>query len=56
MLIISTMIVMEQIKFTQSRERGYKSERLVYHWLTGDLDKNYSSLKNELINQALLQA
>ncbi len=53
MLIISTMIVMEQIKFTQSRERGYKSERLVYHWLTGDLDKNYSSLKNELIQSGV---
>ena len=53
MLIISTLVVMQQIKFTQSRDRGYESEQLVYHWLTGDLDKNYASLKNELIQSGV---
>ncbi|HZI25444.1 MAG TPA: ABC transporter permease, partial [Chryseolinea sp.] len=53
MLIVSTIIVMKQIEFTQGRERGYESERLVYHWLTGDLEKNYASLKNELIGSGV---
>jgi predicted permease len=52
-LIISTLVAVEQIKFTQSRDRGYESEQLIYHWITGDLDKNYPSLKNELIQSGV---
>jgi ABC-type antimicrobial peptide transport system permease subunit len=52
-LIISTIIVTQQIKHAQSRETGYKSEQLVYHWITGDLAKNYSSIKNELISSGV---
>jgi putative ABC transport system permease protein len=48
-LIISTLVVVEQINYTQARDRGYKSEHLIYHWMTGDLNKNYQSLKSELI-------
>ncbi len=52
-LIISTLVVVEQIRFTESRERGYQSEQLIYHWLTGDLDNNYPALKSELIQSGV---
>jgi putative ABC transport system permease protein len=52
-LIISTLVVVEQVDFTKSRERGYESEHLIYHWITGDLDKNYPALKNELIQSGV---
>jgi putative ABC transport system permease protein len=48
-LIISTLVVVDQISYTQARDRGYNSDHLVYHWITGDLNKNYQSLKTELI-------
>jgi putative ABC transport system permease protein len=52
-LIIATMVIVQQIRYSQDRERGYNAEPLLYHWITGDLGKNYSSLKTELINSGL---
>jgi putative ABC transport system permease protein len=52
-LVISTLVVVDQIRFTQSRDRGYKSEHLIYHWFTGDLDKNYQALKSELLQSGV---
>jgi putative ABC transport system permease protein len=52
-LIISTLVVVEQINFIKSRERGYKTEQLIYHWMTGDLEKNYLPLKSELIQSGV---
>lgn len=52
-LIIATMIVVQQIRYTQTRERGYNATPLVYHWMTGALYKNYIPLKNELINSGI---
>jgi putative ABC transport system permease protein len=52
-LIIGTLVVVQQIRYTQDRDRGYDGQLLVYHWMTGDLYKNYPSLKNELINSGV---
>ena len=48
-LIICTSIVKQQIDHAQNREAGYDRNNLVYHMLTGDLDKNFSLVKNELL-------
>lgn len=48
-LIISTIIVRQQISHVQEREAGYKRENLIYHFLSTDLEKNYPQLKNEII-------
>ncbi len=48
-LIICTSIVKQQIDHAQNRESGYDKNNLVYHAITGDLEKNYSILKNELL-------
>jgi hypothetical protein len=49
-LVISIAIVKEQIQHAQSREMGYDKDKLVYHFLTGDLEKNYALVKHELFN------
>ena len=41
-LIICTIIVKQQIDYAQNRETGYNKNNLIYHFLTGDIEKNYS--------------
>jgi len=48
-LIICTIIVRQQINYAQNRESGYNKDNLVFHFLTGDLDKNYNLVKNDLL-------
>lgn len=52
-LIISTIIVRNQINFARSRDTGYDRSNLVYHFLTGDLEKNYELVKNELLSNGV---
>jgi ABC-type antimicrobial peptide transport system permease subunit len=49
-LIICTIIVKQQIDYAQNRETGYNRNNLVYHLFTGDIEKNYPLIKNELLN------
>jgi ABC-type antimicrobial peptide transport system permease subunit len=48
-MIVSTIVVHKQIEFVQHREIGYAKDNLVYHSLTGDLGKNYTAYRNELL-------
>jgi putative ABC transport system permease protein len=52
-LIICTIIVKQQIDYARSRETGYNKNNLVYHFLDGDLDKNYQLVKNELLSSGI---
>lgn len=52
-LIICTIIVKQQIDYAQARNRGYDKDNLVYHFMTGDLPKNYNLVKNELLNNQI---
>lgn len=49
-LIISTIIVKQQLDYAQSRDTGYKKDNLVYTFMTGTVDKNYALIRNELLN------
>jgi ABC-type antimicrobial peptide transport system permease subunit len=49
-LIICTIIVKQQISHAQDRESGYEKNNLIYHPLTGDIEKNYQLIKNELLS------
>ena len=48
-LIICTSIVKQQIDHARNRESGYTRDNLVYHFLSGDLEKNYTLVKNEIL-------
>lgn len=49
-LIICTIIVQQQINHARDRDTGYDKNNLIYHFLTGDIAKNYTLIKNELIS------
>jgi ABC-type antimicrobial peptide transport system permease subunit len=52
-LVISTIIVTQQIKHAQNRQAGYERGQLVYHWISGDLYKNYPLIRNELLHSGV---
>ncbi|GAO44886.1 ABC transporter permease [Flavihumibacter petaseus] len=52
-LIICTIIVKQQIDYARNREAGYNKDNLVYHFMTGDIPKNYALIKNELISSGI---
>jgi ABC-type antimicrobial peptide transport system permease subunit len=52
-LIISTFIVVQQIRYAQARERGYEGDQLVYVWIAGELVTKYSALKSELLSSGI---
>lgn len=52
-LIVSTIVVFQQTTFLQNRDTGYEKNNLVYQYLTGDLIKNYTAYKEELISSGL---
>jgi putative ABC transport system permease protein len=53
-LIISTIIVLQQIRYAQNRDSGYKRDNLVYNYMQGDIDKNYKLIRNELIGNGVV--
>jgi len=48
-LIICTIIIEHQIRYAQSRDAGYKKDKLVYTFIQGDNDKHFDLIKNELL-------
>ncbi|MFN3378446.1 MAG: ABC transporter permease [Runella zeae] len=49
LLIISTMVVRNQIQHAQDRAVGYSKNNLIHVNFVGDIGKNYSLLKQELL-------
>lgn len=49
-LIISTIVIRNQIIFAQDRDKGYLNNNLIQVNFVGDIDKNYSLIKQELIS------
>jgi ABC-type antimicrobial peptide transport system permease subunit len=52
-LIICTIIVTQQINYGKDREVGYERANLVYHFMTGDIGKNYPLIRNELLSSGV---
>ncbi|HVW59975.1 MAG TPA: ABC transporter permease [Puia sp.] len=48
-LIICTIIVKQQIDHAREREAGYNKSNLIYHFLTGDISKNFDLIKRDLL-------
>lgn len=48
-MIICTVIIKQQIDYARDRETGYNKANLIYHSMRGDIEKNYTLIKNELI-------
>ena len=52
-LIISTVIIYKQIQYAKDRPTGYDLNRLMSTNMNDDLQKNYTALKNELIEKGI---
>ncbi len=48
-LIVCTIIVRQQLQYAQDRETGYKRDNLVYVMMTGNVEKQYALIKNDLL-------
>jgi ABC-type antimicrobial peptide transport system permease subunit len=55
-LIICTIVVAQQINYARDREVGYDRANMAYHFLTGDLSKNYGAVKQELLSSGVATA
>ncbi|ULQ57887.1 ABC transporter permease [Flavihumibacter rivuli] len=53
-MIIATIVVHRQIQLAKDRNTGYNQERLLFHYLTGDLDKNYELVRNEMLSSGVV--
>ncbi|MEP6465449.1 MAG: ABC transporter permease [Parafilimonas sp.] len=52
-LIISTIVVRNQIQFAQDRDKGYLNKNLIQVNFVGDIDKNYGLIKQDLLNAGI---
>jgi putative ABC transport system permease protein len=52
-LIICTIIVKQQIDYAQNRHTGYDKNNLVYHVFTGDIEKNFELIRQELLTMGV---
>ncbi|HEY4324913.1 MAG TPA: ABC transporter permease [Mucilaginibacter sp.] len=55
-LIISTVIVYQQIQYAKNRPTGYSSARLMITDMSGDLSNNYDALKNDLLQTGFVES
>jgi putative ABC transport system permease protein len=55
-LIISTVIVYQQIQYAKNRPTGYSADRLMITDMSGDLSTNYSALKNDLLATGMVES
>ena len=55
-LITCTAIVKQQIDHARNRKAGYNMDNLVYHFMTGDIPKNYELIKNELLSAGIAKS
>ena len=53
-LIISTVIVYQQIQYARNRPAGFEADRLIMTNASSDLDHNYTALKNALLQTGMV--
>jgi putative ABC transport system permease protein len=54
-LIISTMIIFQQIQHVKTRDLGFNRDNLIELNLQGDIANHYQSLKNDLLNTGVVK-
>jgi putative ABC transport system permease protein len=55
-LIISTVIVYQQLQYAKNRPTGYSADRLVWTDMSGDLNKNYDALKSDMLASGAVES
>ncbi|MEO8854838.1 MAG: ABC transporter permease [Ginsengibacter sp.] len=52
-LIISTIVIRNQVVYAQDRDKGYSDNNLIRVNFAGDINKNYSLIKQDLISSGI---
>jgi putative ABC transport system permease protein len=52
-LIVSTLIVREQVQYAEDRDTGYDKNNLVYVDFVGDIEKHFDLIKQELLSSGV---
>jgi putative ABC transport system permease protein len=55
-LIISTVIVYQQIQYVKNRPTGYSADRLMMTDMNDDLSHQYEALKNDMLSSGLVES
>ncbi len=55
-LIVGTLVIHQQIQLIKGRSLGYDRHNLIFTGNTNELERNYGSLKNELLNSGVLES
>lgn len=55
-LIISTVIIYQQVQHVKDRPTGYNADRLMMTNISPDLRRNYTSLKNDLLQSGVIES
>ncbi len=55
-LIISTVIIYQQVNYAKDRPTGYDLNRLLSTYMNDELAKNYTAIKNELIQKGVVES
>ncbi len=55
-LIISTVIIYQQIQYAKNRPAGYSADRLISTDMSGDLSDHYDALKNDLLQSRMVES
>jgi len=55
-LIISTVIVYQQIQYVKNRPTGYSADRLIMTDMNSDLSQHYEALKNDLLSSGMVES
>lgn len=53
-LILSTIMITQDILYVQNRDKGYKQDGLMFSYMTGELKNNYLPLRNELLRSGAI--
>ena len=56
LLISATIIIYQQISYIRDRDMGYNADNLVMIYSSGDVNKNYSVIKDELYKSGLISS
>ncbi len=55
-LITASIIVTQQLQKVQDRQSGYSKNNLIYSMVEGDVGKNYTLIKNELLASGVVES
>lgn len=56
LLIVGTVVIYQQIQYVKDRDTGYNRENLMMVWTTGDIEKNFTTIRQELIGTGAVKA